>query len=89
MSAHEIDELVGTVVGDASRCIVDVHDAVDDGAGVRNGILDDVADGIGCLVEEAVDVRSDLHGQGIVDHGGHLLRLPIFISLNESECHCW
>ncbi|MNT51679.1 hypothetical protein D3C72_1886590 [compost metagenome] len=46
------DDLVGAVIGDAAGGIVDVHDAVDDSAGVGIGVLNHIADRIGGGVEE-------------------------------------
>ena len=63
----EGDDLVGVVVGDAPGGVVDVHDGIDDGAGVRRRVLDDVGDRVGRRVEEGGDVRTDVH-VGFVCH---------------------
>ena len=53
----EGDDLVGGFVADASGSVIDIHDAIDDSARIRLRILDDIADGIGLLVEEGGDLR--------------------------------
>ena len=59
MVANEADDLVGRLIADAARRVVDVHDAVDDGAGVGSWVLDDIADRVGRLVEERRDLGFD------------------------------
>jgi hypothetical protein len=39
--------LVGVIIGDPAGGIVDVHDGIDDGAGIAVRVLDHIADGVG------------------------------------------
>ena len=66
----EADDLVGGLVADAPRRIVDVHDAVDDGAGVGVRVLDDVAHRVGRLVEEGGDLGFHVEIDSVWD-GAH------------------
>jgi hypothetical protein len=66
------DDLVGVIIGDAAGGVVDVHDGIDDGAASEAGVLDDIADRVGGLVEEGLDLGFDVHVDGIVRHF-HLL----------------
>jgi hypothetical protein len=63
-----LDDPVGAVIGDAAGGVVDVHDAVDDGAAVGVGVLHDVGDRVGGGVEEGFDLGLDVHVDGIVGH---------------------
>jgi len=62
------DDLVGTVIGDAPGGIVDVHHAVDHGAGIAVGIFHDIADGVGIFVEKRGDLRFYRHINRIICH---------------------
>ncbi|CRK76847.1 hypothetical protein NIG5292_02922 [Nereida ignava] len=55
------DQLIGVIKGDATGCVVDVHNAVDDRAGIRCGVFDDVADRVCCIIKEGLNVRGDVH----------------------------
>src|SRR5688500_19146944 len=68
---HEADDLIGRLISDAAGGVVDVHHAVDDGASVGIGILDDIADRIGRLVEECRDLGLDAEIDRLRDIGGH------------------
>jgi hypothetical protein len=63
----EGDDPVRVLVGDAAGGVVDVHDGIDDGAGVGLRILHDVADGVRRRVEKGGDLWEDGH----VDGAGH------------------
>ena len=54
------------VIGDAAGGVVDIHHAVDDGAGTGRRVLDHVADRVGRRVEERGDLGCDGHVHGIV-----------------------
>ena len=62
------DHLIGVGVGDAAGRIVDVHDRIDDGAGVGCRILDDIADCVGVGIEERLHLGFDRHVHRIVRH---------------------
>ncbi len=62
----EGDDLVGMIIGDAAGGVVDVHHAVDDGAGIAVRILDHIADRVRCRVEEGRDVGFDRHVDRII-----------------------
>ncbi len=36
------DDLIGIIIGDPTRCIIDIHDAIDHGAGGRIGVFHDI-----------------------------------------------
>jgi hypothetical protein len=67
----EGDDRIGVVVGDAAGRVVDVHDRIDHGAGLGCRILDDVADGVGRLVEKGGDLRLDAEIDCRNDASGH------------------
>ncbi len=54
--ADMVDDPVGGGEGDAPGRVVDVHDAVDDGAGIGTGILDHVGNRVGLRIEEGGDL---------------------------------
>jgi hypothetical protein len=60
--------LVGVTVGDPAGGIIDVHDGIDDGAGLGGRVLDHIADGVGVGVEESLDLWCDGHVHWIVRH---------------------
>ncbi len=70
---HEVDDPVGRLVGDAAGRVIDVHDAIDDGAGIRLGILHHIADRVGRLIEERRDFGLHVEVHWMRDrHGCHL-----------------
>jgi hypothetical protein len=77
------DQLVGMVIGDAAGGIVDVHHGIDDGAGVRSGVLHHIADGVRGGIEEALHLG--LYGQvNLYGHGN--LRLSGRLACGEADC---
>ncbi len=51
-----LDNRVGMIIGDPARRVIDVHYRVDDSAGTRGRVFDHVADGIGCRIEESLNL---------------------------------
>jgi hypothetical protein len=66
--ADVVDDGVGMVIGDPAGRVVDVHDRIDHGAGIRRRVLDHIADGVGRRVEERLDLGLHRHIDGIVGH---------------------
>ena len=63
----EGDDLVGMVIGDPARRIVDIHDGIDHRAGVRAGVAQDIADRVGGGIEKAVNFG--MNGRLCSGHG--------------------
>ena len=63
-----LDSLVGVVIGDPPRRVIDIHHRIDNGAGIRTRIPDDIADGIGHFVKMRADLGFDGQIQGILGH---------------------
>ena len=62
------DQFIRVIVGDPACRVVDVHHAVDDGAGSARRVFHDIADRVRRLVKEGLNTGFDVHIYWIVSH---------------------
>lgn len=64
------NEGISMLIRNAASGVVDVHDAVDNGAGFGSWIGDNVADRVGGFVKEGLNLRFDIGVRGVCGSGG-------------------
>ena len=64
------DNRIGVFIGNLARRIVDIHNAIDNRAGIGIGIFDHIGDCIGRRIKERLNLGLNIH---IYGEGGHFL----------------